>query len=312
TVKNATFISKDKAAVLVTSTAGADIVWGEGNDISGVAADTEFAVWVDEDRAAYDDLVTVTGCYKKIEGTNATIVTNAEQLTQALVDKKNVICLQSGVYEGTFKPTVATKFVGASEVVIKGRVNIDGYGDGSSFENIKFEINDASKVKNSFTGTNYKYPAIVVIYASGVKFENCEFACDINTGVCGINYAAHATGKKLVVNNCSFKGDFYAIRTRTLFEITNSKFDIHTDAGTLAAVWTWGNGNPWANEVTFTGNTNINANEVYGVQMTSTTFTYNNIAFNVQGNTGFYALADATSSTCTYKDNTFAAGSETF
>ncbi|MBR2400678.1 MAG: hypothetical protein IKB03_02825, partial [Tidjanibacter sp.] len=46
TVKNATFISKDKAAVLVTSTAGADIVWGEGNDISGVAADTEFAVWV--------------------------------------------------------------------------------------------------------------------------------------------------------------------------------------------------------------------------------------------------------------------------
>lgn len=63
-VSGVTFKSDKKAAVLVTSTAGANIVWGEGNDISAVAADNDNAVWNDADRAAAWDLVTVTGCTK--------------------------------------------------------------------------------------------------------------------------------------------------------------------------------------------------------------------------------------------------------
>ena len=63
-VSGTTFKSQKKAAVLVTSTAGADIVWGEGNDISGVAADNVNAVWNDADRTAAWELVTVTGCTK--------------------------------------------------------------------------------------------------------------------------------------------------------------------------------------------------------------------------------------------------------
>lgn len=63
-VAGVTFKSDKKAAVLVTSTAGATITWGEGNDISEVAADTENAVWNDADRADAWDLVTVTGCTK--------------------------------------------------------------------------------------------------------------------------------------------------------------------------------------------------------------------------------------------------------
>ncbi|MGM9801962.1 MAG: DUF6562 domain-containing protein [Candidatus Limisoma sp.] len=66
-VSGTTFKSQKKAAVLVTSTAGADIVWGEGNDISEVAADNVNAVWNDADRTAAWDLVTVTGCTKKQE-----------------------------------------------------------------------------------------------------------------------------------------------------------------------------------------------------------------------------------------------------
>lgn len=63
-VSGVTFKSDKKAAVLVTSTAGADIIWGDGNDISNVAADKENAVWNDSARTAAWDLVTVTGCTK--------------------------------------------------------------------------------------------------------------------------------------------------------------------------------------------------------------------------------------------------------
>ena len=66
-VSGTTFKSQKKAAVLVTSTAGANIVWGEGNDISQVQADNVNAVWNDAARTAAWDLVTVTGCTKKQE-----------------------------------------------------------------------------------------------------------------------------------------------------------------------------------------------------------------------------------------------------
>lgn len=59
-VKNTTFKTEKKAAILVKSAAGADITL-ENIDISGVAADTTNAVWVDSDAAQYADLVTVTG-----------------------------------------------------------------------------------------------------------------------------------------------------------------------------------------------------------------------------------------------------------
>ncbi len=63
-VAGTTFKSQKKAAVLVTSTAGANIVWGAGNDISEVVADRTNAVWNDADRTAAWDLVTVSGCTK--------------------------------------------------------------------------------------------------------------------------------------------------------------------------------------------------------------------------------------------------------
>ena len=63
-VSGTTFKSQKKAAVLVTSTAGADIIWGTGNDITNVAADQTNAVWNDSDRTAAWELITVTGCTK--------------------------------------------------------------------------------------------------------------------------------------------------------------------------------------------------------------------------------------------------------
>ena len=59
-IKNSTFKSNKKAAVLVGSKGGATITV-DGIDISGVAADQTNAVWVDADYLDYANLVTVTG-----------------------------------------------------------------------------------------------------------------------------------------------------------------------------------------------------------------------------------------------------------
>lgn len=65
-ITNATIKSDKKAAILVTSTAGANISLAN-IDLSGVADDTTNAVWVDEDRKDYYDKVTVVGGTKKQE-----------------------------------------------------------------------------------------------------------------------------------------------------------------------------------------------------------------------------------------------------
>jgi hypothetical protein len=64
-VKNSTFKTAKKAAILVKTAAGADITL---NNVDITATpDADNAVWVDSDSAAYYDLVTVTGGNKKQE-----------------------------------------------------------------------------------------------------------------------------------------------------------------------------------------------------------------------------------------------------
>lgn len=243
-------------------------------------------------------------------------VSTAADLTAKLADSSvSEITLESGaVIEGTFavNRAVTIKSFDGNKATIKGRVNINSNGNGARFENIKFDINDASKHKNTFTGATYQYPAIVTIYCAATTFEGCEFKTSISAGVCGINYGAHAAGKELVVNNCKFEGDFYAIRTRTLFTITNCEFNVFTTQGTLAAVWTWGNANTGANKVTFKNNVSTSGKPCYSVQMTASNYKYDYITIDVQGNTGFEALADGVNPARFNGTHTFAAGSETF
>ncbi len=66
TVKNTTFASNKKAAILVGTKYGANITL-ENVDITKVAADSTNAVWVEDVYAAYADTVVVTGGTKIIE-----------------------------------------------------------------------------------------------------------------------------------------------------------------------------------------------------------------------------------------------------
>ena len=65
-VSDTVFKTEEKAAIVVKSNVGADIILNNV-DITGVAADHYNHVWVDSASAAYGDLVTVTGGNKKQE-----------------------------------------------------------------------------------------------------------------------------------------------------------------------------------------------------------------------------------------------------
>lgn len=267
---------------------GYDVVFTTGDDEATFVAPAEYAV------EGADN-------FKVFPRDDYNFVYTADDLKAAVAAGGDYLLMPTTI-EGTFAVNKPVILKGVEGATIKGRVNVSSC-DGVEFKNIKFAINDASKHKDTFSGAQYKYPGIVVIYSAAASFDGCEFETNINAGVCGINYGAHAAGKKLVVNNCKFEGDFYAIRTRTLAEITNNEFDVYTDQGTLCAVWTWGNGNSGANSVVFENNTNVNEHGIYGVQATSTTFGYDNIAFVVKNNNGF-VNEFATSSACDYTNST--------
>ena len=78
-VSNATFETKNKAAILVKSAAGAHITL-DNVDITKVAKDDFFHVWVDEDAEAYADKVVVDGGLCMVEGKPVVEVETADAL----------------------------------------------------------------------------------------------------------------------------------------------------------------------------------------------------------------------------------------
>ena len=179
-VKNSTFKTQKKAAVLVKSKAGAVINWGRGNDITGVAADPANAVWVDggQEYQNVED-VTVTGASVIIEGqvSSTPVVTNAEELKAAIAaagkDKQTVILLKAGTYTGTFNidgKNVA--LIGEDDVVIDGLV----FGLGAShilLRNITLtnEHPAGSGITNRTKADYYCLGA----YAAAFVIEDCVF-----------------------------------------------------------------------------------------------------------------------------------------
>ena len=89
-VTDATFTTAAKAAILVKSVAGANIILDNVN-IDAVEADDFFPVWVDEDAAAYADQVKVSGGLCKVEGAPISGVDTDTELREALKAGHDVI-----------------------------------------------------------------------------------------------------------------------------------------------------------------------------------------------------------------------------
>ena len=114
-VKDATFTTANKAAILVKSVAGADITL-ENVNIENVAADNGYAVWVDKDAAAYADKVTVKGGLVKVEGdeTAPKVINNQADFLTALNNGKDMIYLAAGNYD------LSNATITADNVTIEG------------------------------------------------------------------------------------------------------------------------------------------------------------------------------------------------
>ena len=83
TISNSTFKTAAKAAILVGSSAGADITVSNLN-IAEVVEDSSNEVWVDEDYAAYVNKVNVVGGSMIVEGQSIVPITNMETLKSEL------------------------------------------------------------------------------------------------------------------------------------------------------------------------------------------------------------------------------------
>ena len=239
-------------------------------------------------------------------------VNNAAELADALANGQSKIYLAAGkVFEGTFAPKVNTEFVSDSEnkATIKGRVNTKSFD--ISFENIKFAClaGHSDKTWEGVGATAVGHEAIVMIENAASSFENCNFDIDATYVACGINnHSAAESSDKLTVNNCTFAGNMYAIKTRTHFNITNSTFDIDGPNFTIYSVFTWGVDFPAS--AVFSNNRNLSGADDFigGVEFTSKTHgadIYNNLTIIMNGNSDFIKDAGFNTTYLNFTNSTY-------
>ena len=112
--------------------------------------------------------------------------------------------------EGIFLINKDINIKGYPGAIITGKVGIIAGSDNTTFENIKFVVNDDTE-KGAPNGQTNKN-GIVVIYASAVGFNNCSFE-GMTEAVYAIYNKDNNAEERVTVENCAFNGN-RAIRTR--------------------------------------------------------------------------------------------------
>ena len=205
-IANSTFNTAKKAAILVKSVEGAEINV-ENINIANVAEDAEFAVWVDEDAAAYADLVVVNGALVKVEGANTQAIATDTELREALKNGNDVV-----LTEDIITTDADSNGYGATGININGGV-FDGNGH-------TIEVEGATSTWDS------------AIAIKGGTIKNVTVA----KGFRGI-FFKNGT-EKIVLENVIIDGPVYTISCDSAgkqgFEAYNSKFFGWTSyAGTI-------------------------------------------------------------------------------
>ena len=177
-IANSTFKSVKKAAIVVKSVAGAEVNVSNLN-IDEVAADDTFAVWVDENSAAYADKVVVNGAPCKVEGAASLVVKSVEDLNK-LSAKNTYVVLKADI---DFGGAAMTK-----PIEIWGNSTFDG--NGHKISNVKTAVqggyatslfrgdaNSGNKVvknlvvENLSTPAGYSYAAAIWSDLQGANIE---------------------------------------------------------------------------------------------------------------------------------------------
>ena len=195
-VANTTFKTDEKAAILVKNPAGADINLKNIN-IAAVAADSDFAVWVDEDAAAYADLVTVTGGLKKVEGAGDAVVGSQDDFAAAVVEGATIY-LNEGTYNMPSTGGKNITIVGDKDVIINAGAANMGSGN-VTLEGVTITAGSYKGFQHSgvVTYNNVTIEGQLNCYGKEDIFNGCTFDLD-NT------YVWTYGSKKTVFNECTF------------------------------------------------------------------------------------------------------------
>ena len=223
-VNNSAFFTGKKAAVLVTSTAGADITFTNSN-ILGCSADPINPVWVDEDRADYASQVTVNGGNAVVEGSadiieDVAVVGGAEELKDALQNSDYVIL--SGDVSA---PAAGSNGYGKSGYTVNNTV-LDGHGNTLDVSNSNGTWDSAINttggtiqnvtVTGAFRGIFIKSGA----NATRVYLNNVVSTPGAYTISCD-----QASNQGLTATNCTFNGWTSFAKTLGDAEFINCHFD---------------------------------------------------------------------------------------
>ena len=198
-VANATFNTVKKAAIVVKSVEGATVNL-KNVDITNVAADADFTVWVDENSAAYADKVVVNGGLCKVEGAAATVTeTAADLVAQLKVAGQTVYLLPSEDGEsielgGKLSIASGASLIGYGEEP----VGVDNDWGSTTFANQAHFTN--THIENIFFDDNMVIDAGI---ANGnVTFKDCIFGGSVAHQ--GVHFDS-GTGV-VVFDNCTFVG----------------------------------------------------------------------------------------------------------
>ena len=214
-VTDTKFNTAKKAAVLVSSKAGATIT-ATNVDIENVAADNTNFAWVDEDWATYFGKVTVNGAPAAQE--------SADSFTVAIMDGEKVV----GYYK-TLADAVAAAQANAEVKILKAgtyavptgkNITITGAVDGVVFDNIG---------AHNMGGAS-------------VTFNNVTFDYYPNVNYTGLQHSGN-----LVYNNCTFNGQVFLYGQSETF----NKCTFNQNSADAYNVWTYGAKKVAFNECTF-------------------------------------------------------------
>ncbi|MBP3662526.1 MAG: right-handed parallel beta-helix repeat-containing protein [Bacteroidales bacterium] len=190
-VANSKFVSQKKSAILVKSPAGAEINWGEGNDITGVTADPINAVWVDEASAQYASEVNVKGASKVVEGAVENVpASDQAALTAALEEAaKNP---ETTVVVNVAADTYGTLPALSSNVVLN-------CAEGTVFEGTSgLNVNGATVI-----GATFESDGTAVSGTIDGVFKNCTF-----DGSEALRWCYTDEGDEILFEDCVIKTDF--------------------------------------------------------------------------------------------------------
>ena len=201
TVKNSTFNTYKKSAILVKSKAGANIV-ASNNNIENVNADTTNLVWVDSDLPA---------SYPKVK-----VTIDEEPVAPYLEDAGTGVACIGNSYYMTLADALDAAQNSDTIDLIGNTVQLDG----------QTTIGKNITIKNGFidiTGANCTTEGIIYIDNKTVEFNNVDFVGSNFTSAFGVIYANN--NAEVTLDGCDFdlKNDMSALGG-TLKGNNNPKF----------------------------------------------------------------------------------------